>query len=64
MLLLHRKVEEALILRYKGKVIGRIVNCGIDRNRVQLGIDASRELEVNREEIDLKKHPEDVSEVV
>ena len=51
MLVLSRKVDEAIIIAGKVRVVVAEVQCG----KVRLGVDAPRDVTVDREEIHLRK---------
>jgi len=61
MLILSRKIEQSIIIN--GNIVVKVL--GVDRDVIKLGIDAPKEVVVNREEIQLaiegaRVHPGDV----
>lgn len=57
MLTITRKAGEEIVLRMNGRVIARIKP--IRRNgEIPIIIDAGRDVEINRLELDKQKHPE------
>lgn len=58
-LALKRKTEEILVFRLEGKVIGRIKVIEAGREYARILLDFPSEFEVNRNEVDETKYPDD-----
>lgn len=59
MLVLERKRGAGIILRQNGQIIARVTVQAIrPSGKVLVGVEAGPELEINRDELDIQRHPE------
>lgn len=58
MLVLSRKLGEELVIRKGGEIVARVIIHQVGENKVKLATLADSDVEVNRGEVDLLRHPQ------